>query len=109
LESFQITSYEIQCDVSTRTEFFLIYIDEQNKFPSNLPILEYESKGFDLGKTIQDFPIRGKAVYLVIRTRLWRHKENGTIVKNDYNYISKGSKLTQEMSDFLKYTSQYEA
>ena len=82
-------------------------MDEQNKVPPGISLIEYESKGFDTGKKVQDFPIRGKAVYLVIRTRLWRHKETGSIVKNNYSFIAKGSKLTQELSDFLKYTGQY--
>jgi hypothetical protein len=90
------------CDVSTKSEFFLINIDEQYKLPQGLTLLAYESKGFDTGKKIQDFPIRGKAVFLVIRTRLWRHKETGKIIKNNYSFIANGSKLTQELSDFLK-------
>jgi hypothetical protein len=82
-------------------------LDEQYQIPPDISLLEFESKGFDSGKTIQDFPIRGKAVYLVIRTRLWRNKATGIIKKNNYSYVCQGSKLTQELSDFLKYASQY--
>ena len=86
----------------------MVYIDEQNRLPPNISTVDYESKGFDTSKNIQDFPIRGKAVYLLVRTRLWRHKQTGKIVKNDYSFVAKGSKLTQELSDFLKYASKYQ-
>ena len=108
LEYFEIVRYEMLCDVNTKTEYFQLYIDEQIKFPPGVTSVEYESKGFDSSSRIQDFPLRGKAVYLVIRTRLWRHKESRKIVKNNYNFIAEGSKLTNELSDFLKYASQYE-
>jgi transposase len=63
-------------------------------------------KGFYNAKTIQDFPIRGKAVYLVIKRRRWRHKVSKTVIKSDFSFISEGSKLTQELSDFLKDTGR---
>jgi hypothetical protein len=77
------------------------------KIPEGCTLNEYESKGFTSTKTVQDFPIRGKAVYLHIRTRSWRDKQTGALVKNNYSYIAQGAKLTQELSDFLKYASQY--
>jgi hypothetical protein len=52
--------------------------------------------------TIQDFPLRGKAVYLRIKKRRWRHKENSTVLRRDFSFITEGSKLTRELSDFLK-------
>jgi hypothetical protein len=108
LDSFSITGFDKLCDISTRSEFYTVYIDERLKFPLGHVLGDYESKGFDQGKTVQDFPIRGKAVYLVIRTRLWRHKSNGKIIKNNYSYIAQGAKLTQELSDFLKCAGQYQ-
>jgi hypothetical protein len=108
LNSFQITSYELLGDVATRSDFYSVQIDEQNILPPGVSLSTHESKGFDTSKKIQDFPIRGKAVYLFIRIRLWRHKETGKISKNNYGYIAKGAKLTKELSDFLKYASQYE-
>jgi transposase len=66
---------------------------------------EFESKGFYERALIQDFPIRGKAVYLGIRRRRWRNKNDKSIdVKSDYSFIAEGSKLTIELSDFLKGT-----
>jgi hypothetical protein len=58
-------------------------------------------------KTIQDFPIRGKGVYLRITRRRWRHKTTGTIIKRDYSFIAEGAKFTKSLSDFLKDTGRY--
>lgn len=68
---------------------------------------DYESKGFLNSKQIQDFPIRGKAVYLHIKTRRWRDKKTKKLeIKNDYSFIAEGSKLTAELSVFLKDTGR---
>lgn len=86
-----------------------IYIDmeEKNELRSVSNPSDYESKGFFAPKTIQDFPIRGKAVYLVIKRRRWRHKEDKhKTVCNDYTIFAEGVKLTQELSDFLKSTGR---
>lgn len=58
-------------------------------------------------KLIQDFPLRGRAVYLRIKKRRWRHKQTGQIIKRNFSFMADGSKFTQELSDFLKDTGQY--
>jgi len=83
-----------------------IYLLEKNVLPIGYSNLEYESKGFYLDKTIQDFPIRGRAVYLIIKRRRWRHKQSGIIIKSDYSFIAEGSKITEELSAFLKGTDR---
>ena len=94
-------------DVSTKQDCFYIYLDEKNILPEAYTSNEYESKGFHKIKTVQDFPIRGKAVYLCIRRRRWRHKLDKTIeIKSDYSFIAEGSKLTVDISDFLKGTGR---
>lgn len=75
--------------------------------PKGYKATDYESNGFYPSKTIQDFPIRGKAFYLTIKRRRWRHKETKKEIKSDYSFIAEGSKLTQELSDFLKATNRY--
>jgi transposase len=82
-------------------------LEEINKIPSGYDSTQYESKGFTPATRIQDFPIRGKAVYLLIKRRRWRHKINkNEIIRNDYSLVAEGSKLTQELSDFLKGTGR---
>lgn len=101
LDIFDITSAE------QHPKFFSIHLDEKNIVPAQFKADEYESKGFYKAKMIQDFPIRGKAVYLYIKRRRWRKKDTGEIIQNDFTIIATGTKLTQELADFLKYTSQY--
>ena len=82
-------------------------MDEKNIFPKEYNSSEYESKGFYEQKVVQDFPIRGKAVYLCIRRRRWRCKVNKSKeVRSDYSFIAEGSKLTVELSAFLKDTGR---
>lgn len=107
LEHFDIIDFQELGDLSTKKDCFYIYLDEKNILPSYCSSEDYESKGFNNRRFIQDFPIRGKAVYLGIRTRRWRKKENKSEeVQNDYSFIAEGSKLTTELSDFLKGTGR---
>jgi hypothetical protein len=44
---------------------------------------------------------------LGIRRRRWRNKNDKSIeIKSDYSFIADGSKLTVELSDFLKDTGR---
>ena len=91
---------------TTEDKYFEIYLTEKNTLPSGYSKSDYESKGFSSTTRIQDFPIRGKAVYLVIKRRRWRHKDTKKQITSNYSFIAEGSKLTQELSDFLKGTGR---
>ncbi len=107
LEHFEITTFKELGDIQLRKDCFYIYLDEKNQLPSGYNSLEYESKGFYERTFIQDFPIRGKALYLAIRRRRWRSKaDKSNELKSDYSFIAEGSKLTVELSDFLKGTGR---
>lgn len=107
LEHFDITDFKELGDIRTRKDCFYIYLDEKNELPLCYNSSEYESKGFCERTFIQDFPIRGKAVYLGIRRRRWRHKtDKSKEIKSNYSFIAEGSKLTVELSDFLKGTGR---
>ena len=93
-------------NIETKKMEFEIHLDEQNELPPGYSKDEYESKGFLPATRIQDFPIRGKAVYLIIRRRRWRHKQTRKEIFNDYAFIAEGSRLTKELSDFLKGTGR---
>ena len=107
LNYFDITQVEELCDISSKKVFVSVRLEEKNCLPSSYELSEYESKGFLSSKTVQDFPLRGKAVYLTIKRRRWRHKETKKEIRSDYSFIAEGSKLTQELSDFLKDTDRY--
>ena len=59
--------------------------------------------GFTESKTIQDFPIRGRSVYLHVRRRKWIDRSTGEIFTYTYDNLNEdGSKLTPEFVSFLK-------
>lgn len=106
-DHFDLVSYQKLGNVSTKQMELEIHLDEKNILPSGYRSSSYESKGFLPSSRVQDFPIRGQAVYLVIRRRRWRCKLTKKEIRNDYSFIAEGSKLTKELSDFLKDTNRY--
>ena len=107
LEHFSILDVFELCDIKEKQHYFEIVLEENNKILKEVDANLYESKGFT-EITIQDFPIRGKAVYLKIKRRRWRLKTNPKIsIRNDFSFVAEGSGFTQELSDFLKGTGRY--
>lgn len=107
LTHFDIVEFKELGNVEICKDCFYIYLDEKNVLPEGYSDIEYESKGFTDRTLIQDFPIRGKAVYLGIRRRRWRNKQNkNKEIRNNYTFIAEGAKLTVELSDFLKGTGR---
>lgn len=107
MDYFEITDFQTLCSLEIKEEFWVIDFEEKNEVPNGYSATEYESKGFMESKLIQDFPLRGKGVYLRIKKRRWRHKQTKEIIKRDFSFIADGSKFTQELSDFLKDASGY--
>lgn len=107
LAHFNLTALIELCDVKTKEEYFELCLEEKNEILLDVNTSLYESK--DLSEiTIQDFPIRGKAVYLKIKRRRWRLKSDpNKIIRNDLTFIAEGSGFTKELSDFLKESGRY--
>lgn len=106
LNHFNITEIVDLGEVDTKKMIIEIHLEEKNQLPDGYLQSEYESKCFSCSSRIQDFPIRGKAVYLVIKRRRWRNKITKKQLTSDFSFITEGSKLTQELSDFLKGTGR---
>lgn len=107
VEYFAITGYQELCSIQDKLEYIIIDFTERNELPNGYSFETYETKDFMSSKLIQDFPIRGKGVYLRITKRRWRDKQTGSIVKRDYSFMAEGSKFTAELSAFLKEASGY--
>jgi hypothetical protein len=109
LDHFTIKEIEVLGDVKLKKDYFTIHLEEKNKILSkDVDENQYESKGFT-EITLQDFPLRGKAVYLKIRRRRWRNKQDSKdIIRNDFTYVAEGSVFTKELADFLKGGSRYQ-
>lgn len=59
--------------------------------------------GFTEAKTLQDFPIRGRGVYLHVRRRKWIDRSTGEIFTYSYEDLTEsGTKLSPEFVAFLK-------
>lgn len=107
LQYFSITKVEELGEVSTKRMVLQIDLEEINSLPEGYDPEAYESKGFYPVTLIQDFPIRGKAVYLALKRRRWRHKlHRNEVIHNDYSIIAEGSRITEELSAFLKGTGR---
>lgn len=60
------------------------------------------SKGFYDSVTIQDFPLRRKALYLHIKRRKWVNQDTGAVVSREWKLVAQGTRYTQSFADFLK-------
>jgi hypothetical protein len=103
LDYFTIVGLELG-NVITKKMEFEVHLDEKKTIHKAVKSEDFESKGFLPCSRVQDFPIRGKALYLVLRRRRWRNKQTKKEIYNDLSFVAKGVKLTEEISDFLKGT-----
>jgi hypothetical protein len=101
LPDFLVEHFEIISSTNTE-EVLHLYFEESAKPPQEFDMFELVSKGFQDEITIQDFPLRGKFVYLHIKRRRWTNKTNGQIIKRDWALVAKGTRMTQEFAAFLK-------
>ena len=91
-------------DIQESVSQFDFWLDERNFMEkSDHKLGTVSSYGFTSERVIQDFPIRGKAVYLHVRRRKWRDSSNGEIFTYSYDDLTaEGSKLSPEFVSFLK-------
>jgi hypothetical protein len=79
-----------------------VYLDELSQKPEGFENEKLLSKGFHPIATIQDFPIRDKAMYLHVRRRRWLIESSGEIISRDWDTVAKGTRLTKDFAIFLK-------
>jgi hypothetical protein len=60
------------------------------------------SHGFTDYSIVQDFPVKGKAVYLHLRRRKWLNKDTEEIISRQFDINYEGTRLTKEFVAFLK-------
>lgn len=95
VERFEVTAIEQHDD------HLVLALDEQF-LPPVLPGIRIESKGFMPERTIQDFPLRDRAVTLKVRCRRWRNADTGTEIVTALTLTAPGTSYTQEFAAFLK-------
>jgi len=96
IEYFDLTSHTI------KGEEIHFYFKEDNITPVEFKDQNLTSKGFFVEATLQDFPIRGKQVYLHITRRRWINETTGKAVSRDWGLVAKGTRMTKEFATFLK-------
>lgn len=79
-----------------------IYLDEKHDKPEGYESVKLISKGFHPSITIQDFPLRDKAVYLHVRRRRWFSESTRKTVERNWESVAKGTRLTKGFASFLK-------
>ena len=93
--------------VDKQAETLHLYFEEFNKPPAEHANRELISKGFHDEITIQDFPLRGKHVFLHVKRRRWTDKNTNKIIQRDWNIVAKGTRMTDEFASFLKQISRF--
>jgi hypothetical protein len=96
IEHFELTSF------NNTEEKLQLYFEEKIRPPKEFGNIELISKGFLDEITIQDFPLRGKYVFLHIKRRRWTNKITKEIIKRDWQLVAKGTRMTTEFAAFLK-------
>jgi len=102
-----ILDYFILSRYTDSDQKICLYLDEKNDAPEEYQKDKLISKGFFDEITVQDFPLRGKAVFLHIRRRRWLNQTTGQTVFRDWDMVAKGTRMTKEFASFLKAISRY--
>ncbi|MCS2333892.1 transposase [Bacteroides sp. BFG-606] len=97
-----ILEYFTVVDSLSQETCFILFLEETPVIPSELSHLSLHSKGFFPEIEVQDFPIRGKAVYLRIKRRRWEDPSTGQTYSRDWNLVATGTRITAEFGAFLK-------
>jgi hypothetical protein len=93
---FDLTKHEV------KDQEIHFYFTELNTTPEEFKGVKLHSKGFFPEATVQDFPIRGKNVFLHIIRRRWLNEATGKVVARDWQLVAKGTRITSEFAAFLK-------
>jgi len=79
-----------------------LHLEEKAIKPSSASNEEFVSNGFDEPVRIQDFPLRDKTVYFIVRRRKWKGKSTGKIYSTRWDLTANGTSYTKEFAAFLK-------
>ena len=96
VEYFELSTHKLESGI------LHFYFEEYNTLPKEYKKGDAISKGFYPEITIQDFPLRGKQVYLHIKRRRWQDKQSKQVVMRDWDLVVKGTRMTKEFATFLK-------
>ncbi len=81
---------------------YIFYLEEKSVIPEEHIHLSLHSKGCFPEIKVQDFPIRGKAIYSHIKRHRWEELSAGRTYIRDWNLVAPGTRTTAEFGVFLK-------
>ena len=84
-----------------------LHFEEKPEIPKEFFSQLVIAHGFHKEITIQDFPVRGKKVFLHIKRRRWLGKQSKSIVQRDWNLVAQGTRMTAGFAAFLKELGLY--
>lgn len=89
-------------DVQETSSEVVIYLEEKNVVPEQYSSRETESKGFYDPVVVQDFPLRGKKLFLNIRRRRWILKKSNEYISRNWRMVAEGTRMTAGFCVFFK-------
>ena len=92
---------------SIKDKVLHLYFEEKKAIPKEFSSRIVISHGFHKEITIQDFPLRGKTVYLHIKRRRWLDKTTKEVIQRDWDLVAQGTRMTVEFAAFLKVLNNY--
>lgn len=84
-----------------------LFLKEKNIIPIEYATQKLISKGFFDEIKIQDFPLRGKEVYLYITRRRWLAVQCNKVVFRNWDLVAQGTRITKDFAAFLKEFRRY--
>ncbi|MBL7837381.1 MAG: transposase [Bacteroidetes bacterium] len=84
-----------------------LYLEELNQIPEEYKAHKLESKGFHSEITFQDFPLRGKEVFMHVKRRRWLNHDTGKVVSRDWSVVANGTRISKDFAAFLKQIHRY--
>lgn len=98
-----IDNFDIERFEKSDTRFDIWLDEKKEQLCENRYNKDIISYGFGDYRTIQDYPIRGRATYLHVRKRKWLDKSAGEIFSYDWDVSEfDGTRLNAEFVAFLK-------
>ena len=89
-------------DVKESVNEVVFYLEEKNIVPEKYTDQDTGSKGFYDPVIVQDFPLRGKKVFLNIRRRRWLLNKHNEYISRNWRMVAEGTRMTQDFASFLK-------
>ncbi len=103
LPSFLFDYFELE-KISEEDTGLHVYLGEKKSIAAHTGGLI--SHGFTDYSIIQDFPIKGNAVYLHLRRRKWLNQSTSEIISRKLDITYEGTRLTKDFVAFLKDTNR---